>query len=106
LFLGLDKIRILITSYEIKTKIIYQALIYFEGERIVIIESLVFSGKSTFYVKEIPDVFKNGVKVVSENMHKKNSAQIIYCVFYVLEIMIKYCGFTLSKFFYFYKVQL
>lgn len=59
------------TKYELDLKIIYQAIIYSDGERIGTAEGIVFSEKSTFKPKETPEVFKDGVKVMCEEIYKQ-----------------------------------
>jgi hypothetical protein len=59
------------TTYELETKVNYQAVMYYEGEKLGVIEGTVFSEKSTFKREETPVVFQNGIKVMCEALYKQ-----------------------------------
>ncbi len=59
------------TKYELEMKITYQAVIYLNGEKLGVIENTIVSEKSTFKFSDTPDVFKDGIKIMCEDIYKQ-----------------------------------
>lgn len=59
------------TIYELETKISYEAILYLDGKKLGVIDGIVFSEKSSFKPRETPDVFKDGIKKMCEDVYKK-----------------------------------
>lgn len=59
------------TMYELSSVITYQVVVYLNGKRTKIIENEVLSEKSTFNVNETPEILKDGVKVMCQELYKE-----------------------------------
>jgi hypothetical protein len=59
------------TIYELETKISYEAILYLDGRKLGVLDGIVFSEKSSFKPRETPDVFKDGIKKMCEDVYKK-----------------------------------
>jgi hypothetical protein len=59
------------TRYEIDSKINYQMVVFSNGTKVKVIEKEVYSDKSTFLPKETPDLLKDGIKVMCQELYKE-----------------------------------
>lgn len=59
------------TAYELESKISYQAIIYIDGQKKGVLEGNVFSEKSSFKRREIPDLLKDGIKSLCQELYKQ-----------------------------------
>ncbi|MFZ4799167.1 MAG: hypothetical protein ACOYMA_16825 [Bacteroidia bacterium] len=59
------------TRYEIDSKINYQIVVFSNGVKVKVIEKEVYSEKSTFLPKETPDLLKDGIKVMCQELYKE-----------------------------------
>ena len=59
------------TNFELESKISYQAVVYSDGQKSGVIEGIVYSELSTFQRGQTPAVFKDGVKVMCEDIYKQ-----------------------------------
>jgi hypothetical protein len=59
------------TRYEIDSKIYYQIVVFSNGVKVKVIEKEVYSDKSTFLPKETPDLLKDGIKVMCQELYKE-----------------------------------
>lgn len=58
-------------NYELESKISYQAVVYSDGQKSGVIEGIVYSELSTFQRGQTPAVFKDGIKVMCEDIYKQ-----------------------------------
>lgn len=58
-------------NYELESKISYQAMVYTDGLKSGVIEGTVFSELTTFQANQTPAVFKDGIKVMCEDIYKQ-----------------------------------
>ena len=59
------------TRYEIDSKIYYQIVVFSNGVKVKVIEKEVYSDKSTFLPKETPNLLKDGIKVMCQELYKE-----------------------------------
>lgn len=59
------------TRYELDSKIYYQIVVFSNGTKVKVIEKEVYSDKSTFLPKETPDLLKDGIKVMCQELYKE-----------------------------------
>lgn len=55
---------------EVQAEIRYQAVVYLNGEKVKILDNVVYSEKSTTKAKEIVSVLQDGIKVMCEDIYK------------------------------------
>jgi hypothetical protein len=59
------------TRFEINSKIYYQIVVFADGIKVKVIEKEVYSEKSSFLPKEAPDLLKDGIKVMCQELYKE-----------------------------------
>lgn len=59
------------TAYELEAKLSYQAMVYIDGVKKGVIEGKTLSELSTFKDKETPDVLKDGITKMCEDIYKQ-----------------------------------
>ncbi|MCX6186848.1 MAG: hypothetical protein NTU43_07610 [Bacteroidetes bacterium] len=59
------------TSYELESKISYQAILYLDGQKKGVLEGIVYSEKSSFKRRETPDLLKDGIKSLCQEIYKQ-----------------------------------